>query len=212
MSQETKTLKQQNTLQIGAYITINILIFWALMTGIELNIEASESILGKVITSAFWSLLVGALTTILNGQISSDIKYILIFWRLKNPLPACRAFSNFMNQDPRIDPEVLKTKLVTIPTEPIEQNRRWYKIYKKHEDKRSVLDAHKKFLLTRELTGLSFLFLIVLAIVGILLFQSLKIWAFYVAGLCLMFLLTSQAARNYGARLVTNVLAEETSE
>lgn len=162
MSNGQKPLKQQNSLQISAYVVINVLVFWGLANGIRIDIQSSSSLPEQLFTSALWSVVIGTLTTIFSGQMDQDFKYFLIFWRLKNSLPAFRAFSYFMNKDPMIDPKAIEAKLTTIPTEPIEQNRTWYKIYKKHQDKDSVIDAHKNFLLTREIAGLSFLFLIVL--------------------------------------------------
>jgi hypothetical protein len=209
MSNEQKPLKQQNSLQIGAYVVINVLIFWGLANGIGINLQTPSSFPEQLITSALWSVVIGTLTTILSGQMDQDFKYFFIFWRLKDRLPACRAFSYFMNKDPRIDPKAIEAKLTTIPSDPTEQNRTWYKIYKKHQDKNSVIDAHKNFLLTREIAGLSFLFFITLGIASFFFFPSRKLWGLYLFGLFILFLLTSQAARNYGARFVTNVLAEE---
>ncbi|NJL38479.1 MAG: hypothetical protein HC840_06020 [Leptolyngbyaceae cyanobacterium RM2_2_4] len=212
MSNEPKTLKQQNSLQIGAYVVINVLVFWGLANGIGINFQSSNSLPEQLFTSALWSIIIGTLTTILSGQMNQDFKYFLIFWRLKDRLPACRAFSYFMNQDPRIDPKAIEAKLTTIPTDPTEQNRTWYKIYKRHQDKNSVIDAHKNFLLTREVTGLSFLFLITLGSASFFFFPSWKLSIFYLIGLLVLFLLASQAGRNYGARFVTNVLAEECTD
>ena len=212
MSKEQKPLKQQNNLQIGAYVIVNILIFWGLANGTSVNFQSSEHLSEHLFTSALWSVVIGTLSTILGGQMTKDFKYLLIFMRLRNRLPGCRAFSYFMNKDPRIDPKSIKAKLIAIPTDPAEQNRIWYKIYKKHKDKDSVIDAHKNFLLAREISGLAFLFLITLGSASLFLFSGWKLRIFYLLGLLAILLLSSQAGRTYGASLVTNVLAEECAD
>ena len=56
----------------------------------------------------------------------------------------------------------LHEKFPEIPSDPREQNQLWYNIYEKRKDDKTIRDTHKNFLLLREITGLSFLFLIVL--------------------------------------------------
>jgi hypothetical protein len=210
MSDDEKTLNQQNHLSTGAYIVINILVFLILKLGVSAN-EATDSILEKFLTSATWLLISGIFTKVINGQLSSQVKAVLVFWRIKETLPGCRAFSYFMDRDPRINPNVLQAKFGNLPSHPTEQNRLWYKIYKKHELKKSVEDAHKKFLLTRDLASLSFLGFGILAISGYFMFANFSTWMIYTSALLVTFLITSQAARNYGIKLVSNVLAEESS-
>ena len=210
MSGDAKSLNQQNNSSISAYIAINILLFLVLELGISVN-TAMESILEKLLTSAAWLIIFGLFAQVINGQLSSHFKAIIVFWRIFEPLPGCRAFSYFMDKDPRIDPNILKAKFGNLPSDPTEQNRLWYKIYKKHESKTAVEDAHRKFLLTRDLAGFSFLFLIVMGLSGCFLLPSFHVWIIYTSVLLIMFFVTSQAARNYGTKFVSNVLAEESS-
>lgn len=209
MSADNKSLNQQNSLYLGAYIVTHILIFSALALNLTFN-ETILPTLEKLISSTSLSLIFGIFTIVINGQLSPHIKAILVFWRLQDPLPGCRAFSHFMEKDLRIDPTLIKSKYSNLPTVPSEQNRLWYKIYKKHEDKLSVENSQKNFLLARDLTALSFLFSIIFSISGYFVIDSAKVKLFYFASLFLMFLLTSGAARNYGICFVNNVLAEET--
>jgi len=210
MSNDDKTLNQQNASVISIYIVINTLMFLVLKLRIPLN-DATGTIVEKLLASATWVLIIGLLTTIINGPLSSQIKAVLVFWRITETLPGCRAFSYFIEKDPRIDPKTLQAKFGNLPTAPIEQNRLWYKIYKQHQDKKPIEDAHKKFLLTRDLTSVSLLFFIFFGFSGYFLLDSFKVWIIYTFILFVLFLTISQAARNYGAQLVSNVLAEETS-
>lgn len=210
MSADNKSLNQQNNLYLMAYIVTNILLFSALTLNITFN-ETILPTLEKLISSTSLSLIFGVFTIVINGQLSPHLKAILVFWKLQDPLPGCRAFSHLMEKDVRIDPAILTSKHSNLPTVSSEQNCLWYKIYKKHEDKLSVENSQRNFLLARDLAALSFLFSIIFSISGCFLIESTKVKLFYFASLFLMFLLTSQAARNYGVCFVRNVLAEETS-
>jgi hypothetical protein len=66
----------------------------------------------------------------LNGIISSNQKAVLTFWRFKNPLPACRAFSHYAQKDDRVDNKILEAKFSPLPETAKEQNSLWYKISK----------------------------------------------------------------------------------
>lgn len=213
MSESNKTLKEQNSLQVKAYLGANLLAFWLLANGTELTdvIRNVGSSVDKFIESGTISLLICLLTTIVSGQLSSDFKYILIFRRCKNPLPACRAFSNYMEKDPRIDPAILLSRFGELPTSPKEQNRLWYKIYKQHQSDKIVNETHKNFLLLREIAGLCFLFFISLGLCSFFIFSSFKTSVIYTLGLLILFCLSCNAAKNHGIRLVTNVLAIESN-
>ncbi|GAA6617552.1 hypothetical protein [Scytonema sp. NUACC26] len=210
MSGKTKTLNQENSLSITAYLIINVLIFVILKLGLPIN-NTIESMVSKLLTSATWLLILGIFTQIINSQFSSSMKAVLVFWRFKEPLPGYRAFSYFIYRDPRIDPNLLKAKLGNLPSKPMEQNRLWYKLYKKHESKKAVIDAHQKFLLTRDLASSSFLCFIFLGIPGYFFLANTQIWRIYAFILLIMFIIISNAARHCGEKLVGNVLAEESS-
>jgi hypothetical protein len=212
---EEKTLKQENLIYVRGFIIANLLVFW-LLAGFKFgsvmeSLQASfGNITDKIIETIVMSALVYISTVIICGLFSSNFKYILIFWRLNNPLPGCRIFSELMEKDPRIDPKILTARYGSLPTEPSDQNRLWYKIYKKHEGEKSVLEAQKHFLLMRELASISFLLIPILGVSSFFAFHNHPMYWAYLFSLGLTFLLTSFAARNYGIRFATNVLAIET--
>jgi len=151
------------------------------------------------------------MTTFLNGQMDSHLKAVLVFWRLSNPLPGCRAFSQFMRDDPRIDPAVLEERYGNLPDDPAAQNRLWYRIYKKHSSKTSIEDVHRRFLLTRDLTSISLLFFPVLSIASFFLLKNYRTSFIYAGILMFVLLMQCQSAKTYGAKFVRNVLAEEST-
>ena len=77
-------------------------------------------------------------------------------FRWRNALPGHRAFSRLVKKDSRIDEEKPKLKLGELPEEPKSQNSLWYSLYKKCSDAITVSEAHKTFLLARDLATVSF--------------------------------------------------------
>ncbi|MGH8057375.1 MAG: hypothetical protein ACREOH_09095, partial [Candidatus Entotheonellia bacterium] len=141
--------------------------------------------------------------------LSSHIKAVLVFWRLCHPLPGCRAFSRYLNSDPRISPGVLETRFGQFPREPAQQNSLWYRIYRRNENHPAIRDAHGCYLLTRDLTSLSAIFLVILGPAVIYLLDDTNRALTYLIMLVILYGFTSQAARTYGKRFVTSVLAIE---
>ena len=150
------------------------------------------------------------IATVLNGLLSADTKARLVFLRWRNVLPGHRAFSEYAASDPRVDPVVLrKTVGGAFPVDPVDQNRAWYKLFKTVEKKPAVDQVHRDFLLLRDYTALSVLFLIFYGAVGLYAISSLKVFGLYLVLLILQYIVVRQAASNYGVRFVTTVLAQK---
>jgi hypothetical protein len=136
----------------------------------------------------------------------SNLKDVLIFWRLKDTLPGHRAFDVYARQDPRIDVTLLEKNIGPFPVAPRDQNARWYSLYKDVSGDPTIWESQRVFLLFRDLAAIS----IVLAIVtpGCLwLLQGHKAAAIAALLLVLQYLFTALAARHNAARFVANVLA-----
>lgn len=204
MAENGKILKWQNWKYILApYVGINVIAFVVVATGVEDVWSLSKAVLN----SAAVSVVLGIVTLILNGQLGADNKARLVFWRMRHPLPGCRVFSRYMHEDPRIDPKVLETRFGPLPEAPDDQNRLWYRIYKAQGNEASIADAHRSYLTTRDLATLTALFLLTFVPVSVLLAEIQVLWISYAGAMAVIYLLTSQAARTYGKRLVTNALA-----
>jgi hypothetical protein len=148
---------------------------------------------------------------LLNGLMSSHQKAVLVFWKLKNPLPGSEAFSKLSKNDTRIDRAKLKNVYGSLPKSPIEQNKLWYKIYKKNISNTIVSDSHRAFLLARDLTSLCILFVIFLGI-PVLIKGQWPIALYYFVYLLLQYVVIVIGAQNRGKRFVTNVLAIESCQ
>jgi hypothetical protein len=206
MSSE-KNLKSEYRPSLWVFFLFNIVLLLLLFSA---NIFISPKLSLDIITSLRGAGIVVAyiLVFVINGQLSSHIKAQIVFWRYKNPLPGCRAFSHHGLNDPRVNMDNLKTLHGTLPTSPREQNQLWYKIYSSHLSNAIVEKSHLDFLLARDLTSMSFLFLVFAGIPS--LFISGWPWnVMYFGSLVLVYLLMSNLARNHGKRFVANVLALE---
>ena len=159
------------------------------------------------------SLFLYVLSIILEGIFSSDLKAVLVFWKIKNPLPGSRAFTDVASKDPRIDFEALKRIYSgKLPATPQEQNTAWYSLYKKYAENKVVLESHRWFLLMRDMVALTVV-LIPINIIGyLILCIDIKIMYFHILVLMGLYFLISQASRNYGNRFVANVLVEAISK
>lgn len=205
----TKTLKDQNSKLIWVFFSFNVVLFYILgLTQIVTisNTDIESFIKGKGV----WVLVVPLILFVLNGLVSSNFKAILSFWRFKNPLPACRAFSKYVDKDDRIDKNYLISKFGSFPDSPKEQNSLWYKIYKKHQENTVVKKSHKDFLLARDITSIAFIILIIFGSYIFFLTKEPFRWL-YILYLIAQYITFVIVAQNHGKRFVCNALAIETS-
>ena len=203
-----KSLKEQNRLQIWLFILINSIVLYGITQTDAVKFADLCSIftdVGKLVPVA---LAIG-IATVLNGLLDPNtVKARLVFLRWRDPLPGHRAFSRYMNTDPRIDPARVENLVGSpLPTAAAQQNRVWYRLYQSVENDPAVLQVHRDFLLTRDFTAISVLFLILYGIAGILAAPSRNVAIIYLGILFLEYLVVRQAASRYGIRMVTTVLA-----
>ena len=201
-----KSLKDQVRWQLWLLIAANFLLFFGFA---KTDAILSAGFAGAM-TGATNLLPVGialVVTSVLNGQLTADVKARLVFLRWRYPLPGHRAFSLYGPGDPRIDMHRIYSSLGTKkPSTPAEENQAWYRMYKQVEHDSAVLHTHREFLLLRDYAAMAALFL-VFGLVTFFLIDSWKAASLYLALLIVQFLVVRRAAANYGIRLVTTVLA-----
>jgi len=204
----TASLKEKNRRQLWVIIAANLLVLHTLIQESALQIAGLRALL-SLATSLLPVGLAGFAAVVLNGLLSADLKARTVwFWRRKDVLPGHRAFTHYAKVDPRVDVANLRKAYgAALPTDPSEQNRGWYKLYKTVDEIPAVLQVHRDFLLLRDYTGLAVLFLVFLGAAGLYAIPSRKVAVLYLLGLLLQYVLARQAAATYGARLVTTVLA-----
>lgn len=212
VARSDRYLKSENQIWLFGFLVVNVAAF-AVVTYIGLD-GVPRAI--QWIQSHWESLsAVGigvVVTTIVSNLVSPQLKAVLVFWRWPNPLPGHRAFTQYLTKDPRIDPHRLSVKIGDFPNDPSEQNRLWYRIYRTHKSEPSVMGAHKDFLLTRDITWLSFAMFILFGLGSAFLGESALQITWYPVLLGSQYLVASIAARRNGIRFVLNVLAIEASD
>lgn len=200
-------LKSKNTPQLWVFLSANILFLCGLFfpTYFKSIIHDFDILFVIKTLGVFIAPLI---LFLLNGLLSSHQKAILVFWKIQNPLPGSIAFSKISKEDTRVDIDKLKKVHGKLPKKAGEQNKLWYGIYKKNIDNIVVIESHRAFLLARDLTSLSFLFLIFIAI-PFLFLQKFPFNIYYFIIILIQYLFVNIGARNRGFRFVANVLAIE---
>ena len=149
---------------------------------------------------------------ILTGVLSSKYKEILVFWKLRNPLPGSRAFTELAPKDYRIDLNELQRKIGSFPQQPEDQNRSWYRLYRQVDNQLTVASAHQYFLLARDLASIAFLFLVLTPWSIYFANQgSIKLLGIYVGIFIAQYIILCSVAQNHANRFVCNVLVEHCS-
>lgn len=159
--------------------------------------------IGRVFTSMAMPVVVLLIVNVL----PHDVKSMLVYWKPLGVLPGCKAFTKYGPADPRIDMAELAKHVGALPTKPAEQNAKWYALFKLVANETEVAEAHKLFLMYRDMAALSFpLIVLVPAALHLAGVATGGLWiaaAIFVA----QYLLTAFSARWSGERFVCNVLA-----
>jgi hypothetical protein len=153
------------------------------------------------------AILLPVVPLLLTNVISQLGKARLVFWRWRHPYPGSRAFSHYIYRDDRINREKLRRNIGEFPTDPQQQNSLWYQLYRRVQNDHAVLDAHRAFLLFRDISALSMLLLILSA--ATLYFLAFS-WS-VIGKVSLIFLIQTVlailSARVAGERFVCTVLS-----
>ena len=202
-----KSLKDQYRSYIWLIIAFNSVFLYTIAQADVIELAGLRAIFTDIGNLVPVGIAV-VIATVLNGVLSPTAKARLVFLRWHDALPGCRAFSQYAQSDPRIDPAKLRAAIgQNFPTNGIDQNRMWYQLYRTVETESRIVTLHKDFLLTRDYASLSILFLVSYGSASLYAISSSRVAIIYIGGLALQYVITRQAAAHYGVRLVTTVLA-----
>jgi len=158
---------------------------------------------GRVLTTTVMPVVVLLIVNVL----PHDVKSSLVYWKPLGVLPGTEAFTKYGPADPRIDMAVLEKNIGTLPTSPSEQNTMWYKLYKQVADEPEVAEAHKLFLMYRDMAVISLAWVILVPVALFVVGVASPGW-WITAGLFLLqYFVTALSSRWSGIRFVCNVLA-----
>jgi hypothetical protein len=202
-----KSLKDEYRWQIWLILAFNSLFFYAITQENAIRFDGVRA----AFTNADNLLPVGfalVAATVVNGLLSEQAKARVVFLRWRFPLPGHRAFSEHAQSDPRISLASLKSLCgPEWPTDPRDQNRIWYRMYKTVENEPAVRQVHRDFLLLRDYAGMSALFLLIYGAAGLYAIPSWKVGVCYAVLLASQFSVVRYSASNYGISFVKTVLA-----
>ncbi|UJJ57101.1 hypothetical protein [Rhodanobacter denitrificans] len=159
--------------------------------------------IGRVLTTTLMPVVVLLIVNVL----PHNVKSALVYWKPLGVLPGSEAFTKYGPADPRIDMAALKKNFGALPTDPTEQNSKWYKLYKQVANEPEVAEAHKLFLMYRDMAVMS-LALVVLVPIALFVAHAASPSPWIAASVfAAQYLVTALSARWSGIRFVCNVLA-----
>ncbi len=203
------SLKAQNLTMLTPYVVWCLSLYAVFLTGDDKSWQNIASHFDNFTAKdGMVAALFPIIVFVLSGILSADIKSIIVFWRIKNPLPGNRVFTELGPKDARIDMNRIEQIIGTIPTEPKKQNSLWYKYYRKYQDSLTVKAAHKRFLLSRDMTAITLLMLVLLPCSVIVVSKNWQGALIYLGILLGQHILLTLVAQNHGKRFACNVLAE----
>ncbi|MBN1548911.1 MAG: hypothetical protein JW902_19830 [Syntrophaceae bacterium] len=203
-------IKSENRKWLISYLLLHIVIFAPFSGLINFSLLDADKLISKLKNpQGFIPLAAAILIIVLEGLFKNSLKEFLVFWRIKHRLPGHRAFTKIGPTDSRIDMKRIKKLFPAgLPNSPEKQNKEWFRLYREYQDELQVFFAHKAFLLTRDLTTLTVIF-IPLSIFGhFLLASNIQMFFYHMLIMIIMFICMSLSAKHYGERFVANVLAE----
>ncbi|MDM7927562.1 MAG: hypothetical protein QUV12_02695 [Blastomonas fulva] len=209
---EAKSLKEQNAWLIRGVMIAHIALFAAVaLRPLQILQMDRQTLFEKLDAialpgSAALAIIVVAVLLLL-GMLPDKWRNRIIHWRWSTPLPGARAFTVVGPESSRVDMKAVERHHGPLPTDPAEQDRKFYQIYKLYKDDTGVLDSHRHYLATRDIGTITFL-----------LFVSLPWFAWWISGgfsrsavyggfLLLIYLACAWAAQMYSQRMVQNVLS-----
>ena len=202
-------LKGKNARYLWPFIGVNLAVFFSVLVTKGFAGPSVEHFWGRVTAKdGIIAASIPLLAIVLSGVLGDLGKTRLVFWRWHDPLPGCRAFTELIGTDPRIDVPALKKKLGRFPKGPQAQNALWYRLYKDRHGDVKISEAHRIYLLTRDMTTIAALFVVLFPVGVAGVAVSWRTELLYSVALCAQYLLVATAARNYGVRFVLNVLSE----
>lgn len=208
-------LKGQNQPIVRVYVWVLVFCYFLLIGGSNIS-ELRIAFTNPQELEKTWRLVApfasAILYLLLIRLVPTELKEVLVFWRLKDRLPGHRAFTVFAKKDARVSTEKLKQRHGSLPTDGDNQNELWYSIYRKHSEADEVRDAHKSYLLYRELTYINLAIGLLLVLPSMLIsLLDFKLSFILIGTIALVSLALSLNAQNSAKRMVQNVLAIESS-
>lgn len=180
-----------------------IFVLLLLVPGIPYGASLAELGNWRLVTTVVVPVIVLLLVNVLPHK----VKCMLVYWKPYGWLPGSEVFTKYGPGDARVDMEALERNVGSLPIEPGKQNSRWYQLFKQIENEPEIMEAHRNFLMYRDMAVITLPFIALAPVC--LYFAGASSGAQWLGGgvLVLQYVLTAVSARHSGVRFVTNVIA-----
>lgn len=206
-----RSLKDSYRMQLFAALAVNLAVYYTLINGLSLSDFTMETAAANIA-----SVAPGGLAAVFCGILNSQLNYLqksrIVFFRWRDPLPGCRAFSHYAPRDPRINMKSVRAKWSPLPRGAAQQNALWYRIYQQEQGTDAVRYLNKNWLFARDYTSMCVLIITMLGTVGALQMPSVTSWSVFIGVVLMQFLFARRSAVNYAERFVTTVIAQAASK
>jgi len=202
----TNSQKDENRLGLYTALVLNAVVLYCLATTNRFEPNAWLHSLADL-QLAIPAVVGLAFVTLLNSLVTSKSKERIVFWDWSNPLPGCRAFTTFLPSDPRIDGDALDARYGPFPTEPLEQNKLWYRIYTSVRDDPAIVAQRRTYLFARDYAVILVLMIMIFGPIAFVQIRSPLLFIAYTAFLLLQYGIAIRSARLTANRWVTTAMA-----
>lgn len=203
MATSGKSLKRRNMLWLVAVGIVDVVVL--LVLAFHRPIEDFTADKVTALRSSL-TVLLPVPILFLSYFFSHSQKAVIVFWRIRNPMPGSRAFSVHAPADARIDLGALEKNVGEFPNDERAQNSMWYRLYKLVENDVSVLESHQSYLMFRDIAAMSALLILLVPLALFLFGNKPPVVGLSAAFFAVQYLIAAVAARNSGVRFVQNVL------
>ena len=201
---DTTSLKSQYQKWLWALVVADLVgILCLVFPGVPSVDQLTKGTLWRLLTTTVIPIVVLLIVNVLPHK----VKCMLVYWKPYGWLPGCEAFTKYGPQDPRIDMARLAANAGPLPTEPQKQNSRWYQLYKMKAEEIEVAEAHKLFLMYRDMATITVFLIPMVPLTLYYAFAPAASQWMAAGALLVQYLVTSLSARHSGIRFVTNVVA-----
>ena len=199
------------------YLLINFLIIIYKYNFMDINtinlIKENETII-KPIYSLICVPLLSIIGLLILNIIPSNVKEILIFWKVNNRLPSYRWQNKVVSKDSRMNIKILNKKYgKNISSQ--KQHDIWYKAYQKYKADEVILESQKDYLFSRDLCITTILIMPIILAIFILSKICLNIELDFIIVnitiLIMLYIVFNIATRNNANRFICNVLLLDTT-
>lgn len=201
------TLNRVSVLYFLAFLLANVLSIIGVYGGWELLVARHATTPpGPHWTTPLSVTLMVAAAGVASVLVPSHFKNVLVFWRLENPHPGSRAFSQIAVDDPRMSHALPRTRQTMSPQA---EYALFNDLLVKHQSDNDVAKARRRFVLF-EMMAISSGLLLIGAPFALLALEGGAIEYWFCLGVIICeYLLISEGAANAGIRLVRAVLLKE---